>query len=119
MRQRLPITIYGDGTQTRDFIYVKDVAIAFAKALTTPTVPGSSLTCNLGTGQSTSLIQLIKILKTCFPDWKSEVVFAPPRLGDIQHSKADISKAFSLLGFQPQWSIQSGIQLCCQLLSVV
>lgn len=108
MCQGIPITIYGDGTQTRDFIFVKDVARAFAKALTTP-LNDSSFVCNLGTGNSISLTQLINILKECFPSWKSEIISAPPRPGDIQHSQADISKAFSLLDFTPQWSMQSGI----------
>lgn len=109
MRQGLPITIYGDGSQTRDFIFVKDVARAFAKALTTPLKYGSSFVCNLGTGNSISLTQLVDILKDCLPDWKSEIRFAPSRPGDIQHSQADISKALSLLDFTPQWSMQSGI----------
>lgn len=108
MRQGLPITIYGDGTQTRDFIFVKDVARAFAKALTTP-VNGSYFVCNIGTGNSISLTQLVDIIKECLPEWKSEIIFAPPRSGDIQHSQADTSKAFSLLDFTPLWSMQSGI----------
>lgn len=109
MQQNIPITIYGDGTQTRDFIYVKDVALAFAKALTTPLASGSCLTCNLGSGKSTSLIQLVDILKACFPQFKSATIFAPSRLGDIEHSQADISKISSLLSFTPQWSVQDCI----------
>ncbi|MBE9188810.1 NAD-dependent epimerase/dehydratase family protein [Gloeocapsopsis crepidinum LEGE 06123] len=111
MQQGLPIAIYGDGTQTRDFIYVKDVAIAFAKALTIPLAPGSYVTCNLGTGKATSLIQLVDILKACFPQWKAEARFSFSRSGDIQHSQADISKAKLLLGFSPQWSVQSSVNL--------
>lgn len=111
MQKGLPITIYGDGTQTRDFIYVKDIANGFAKALTTPLEPGSCLTCNLGTGKSISLVQLVDILKTCFPQGKSEIKFAPARLGDIQHSQANISTASSSLGFTPQWSVQSSLEL--------
>jgi UDP-glucose 4-epimerase len=110
MRQGLPLTIYGDGTQTRDFIYVKDVANGFAKALVAPLESGSSLICNLGTSKSTSLVQLVDILKTCFPQWKSEIKFAPPRLGDIQDSQADISKASSVLNYTPQWSAKSGLE---------
>ncbi|MUL38739.1 NAD-dependent epimerase/dehydratase family protein [Gloeocapsopsis dulcis] len=116
MQQGLPITIYGDGTQTRDFIYVKDVAIAFAKALTIPLAPGSYLTCNLGTGKATSLVQLVDILKACFPQWKAEARFSLSRPGDIQHSQADISRANLLLGFSPQWSVQSSINLFLNLL---
>ena len=111
MRQGLPIAIYGDGTQTRDFIYVKDVANGFAQALTAPLASGSYLICNLGTGKSISLLDLIDSLKTCLPHWQSEIKFAPPRVGDIQHSQADISKASSHLGFASQLSAQSGLQL--------
>jgi UDP-glucose 4-epimerase len=110
MRQDLPVTIYGDGTQTRDFIYVKDVANGFVKALTSQLESGSSLICNLGTGKSTSLIQLVDMLKICFPQWQAETKFALPRLGDIQHSQADIKLASSRLGFSPQWSVQSGLE---------
>lgn len=111
MHQGLPIAIYGDGTQTRDFICVKDVAVAFTKALTTPLAPGSCLTCNLGTGKSTSLLRLVDILKARFPQWRSEIRFGSPCPGDIQHSQADISRASSLLSFTPQWSVQDGIYL--------
>jgi UDP-glucose 4-epimerase len=110
MQQGHPITIYGDGTQTRDFIYVKDVAIAFTKALTTPMASGESLTCNIGTGNSISLMQLVNSLKPCFPGWHADVRFAPTRTGDIQHSQADISQAASRLGFSARWSIQSSMQ---------
>ena len=111
MQKGLPITIYGDGTQTRDFVYVKDVAIALTKALVYPLTSGIGLTCNIGTGQSISLLQLVNILKDCYPDWKSEIKFAPSRLGDIQHSQADITNATSLLGFTPHWSVESGMRL--------
>jgi len=111
MCQGLPLTIYGDGTQTRDFIYVKDVANGFAKALTIPLASGSSLILNIGTGKSTSLIQLVNLLRNCFPQWQSEIKFAPPRPGDIQHSEADISSASSLLDFKPQWLAQSSLEL--------
>ncbi|MEA5567036.1 NAD-dependent epimerase/dehydratase family protein [Anabaena sp. UHCC 0399] len=110
MQQGLPITIYGDGTQTRDFIYVKDVANGFTKALMTPLKLGSSLICNLGNGKNTSLIELVDILKTCFPNHQSVTNFMPARPGDIQHSQADISSASLLLDFTPQWSLKSGLQ---------
>ncbi len=110
MQQNQPLTIYGDGSQTRDFIYVKDVAIAFAKALTASTKTGKTLTCNVGTGNSISLAQLVTGLKNCFPDWSSEIRLAPARTGDIQHSRADISKATSYLDFRPRWSVQEGMQ---------
>lgn len=118
MQQNLPITIYGDGTQTRDFIYVKDVAIAFTKALTAPIASGDSLICNIGTGNSISLMQLINSLKPCFPDWNTDIRFAPARTGDILHSEADITQAVSNLGFSPRWPLQSSMQPFVQSLFV-
>lgn len=109
MGQGLPIAINGDGHQTRDFVYVKDVAAAFAKALTVPLDPGTTLTCNIGTGQAISLLQLKEALQHCFPEWQAETTFSSPRPGDIQDSQADIGKATLALGFTPQYSIQAGL----------
>ncbi|MCC5632349.1 NAD-dependent epimerase/dehydratase family protein [Nostoc sphaeroides CHAB 2801] len=107
----LPITIYGDGTQTRDFVFVQDVATAFTKALTTPLFPGSCITCNVGTGQETSLLELVNNLKNYFTQWNSEIHFQNAQTGDIQHSQADISRILSVLNFKPQWSVASGIRI--------
>jgi UDP-glucose 4-epimerase len=114
MRQGTPITIYGDGQQTRDFIYVKDVARAFVQALTVPLPAGSTLSCNVGTGQKTSLIKLIHILKDYFPNWKPNIQFANVRPGDIQHSQANISRIMALLEFTPRWSVQSGLRILAE-----
>jgi UDP-glucose 4-epimerase len=107
----LPITIYGDGSQTRDFIYVKDVAVAFTKALTVPLPKGFCLSCNVGTSQRTSLLELVEILKNCCHQSNSKIDFTTARTGDIQDSQADITKLISLLNFKPQWSVASGIRL--------
>lgn len=117
MAEGLPITIYGDGQQTRDFIYVKDVAIAISQALTLPLAAGSCISCNLGSGKQTSLLDLVDILKSCFPNWNEAINLATPRTGDIQHSQADISKIQSLLGFTPQWSVEAGLHKLVKSLS--
>lgn len=111
MRQGLPINIYGDGSQTRDFVFVKDVAIAFRQALTVERPKVSSLSCNIGTGKSTSLLELVETLAGLFPQWSAGKNFAPPRTGDIPHSLADISKACSNLGFTPRYSLAEGLDL--------
>jgi UDP-glucose 4-epimerase len=111
MQSGLPITIYGDGKQTRDFIYVRDVAGAFAKALLLPMSQGSSLICNVGTGQETSLLELVDILKVCCGGWQGGLNFAIARLGDIQQSLSDISRLRSQLEFTPQWSVESGLKM--------
>lgn len=117
MQKNRPIKIYGDGSQTRDFVYVEDIASAFESALITPLPTGSCITCNLGTGQGTSLLQLVGILKSCFPYWRAGVDFAHSRAGDIQHSQADISQASYFLNFRPQWSVDSGIRRLVQSLT--
>jgi UDP-glucose 4-epimerase len=111
MQQGAPITLYGRGTQTRDFIYVKDVAQAFSRALKYDMKPGTSLICNIGTGSGVSVNQLLEGLTELFPQWRLAPQVVPARSGDIQHSRADISRAIAELGFTPQWSLQSGLQV--------
>ncbi|MBD2664853.1 UDP-glucose 4-epimerase [Richelia sinica FACHB-800] len=117
MQQGKPISLYGDGKQTRDFVYVKDVAQAFAQALTTSLPSRSCLTCNIGTGKAISLLQLIDLLQASFPNWLPEINFLPARVGDIQDSQADISKASLFLNFTPHWSIKSAIPSFVKLLT--
>lgn len=61
-------------------------------------------------GESTSLLNLINILSSYFPSWNESIDFASARPGDILHSQADNSKAKSLLGFIPKWSVELGIR---------
>jgi UDP-glucose 4-epimerase len=110
MQENKSITIYGDGTQTRDFVYVKDVARAFSQALTVPLTAGQSMTYNISGGEVISLLDLVEVLKTCFPHWSGEVKLEEPRLGDIKHSHANISHAKTMLGFQPQQSFEFCMQ---------
>lgn len=111
MQENKPIIIFGDGSQTRDFVYVKDVAIAFFQALTTNLNYGKSVTCNIGTGKVISLLNLVEVMKSCFPNWQGKVTFAEARLGDIKDSQASIKNATEILGFSPQQSFQSAMQI--------
>lgn len=104
------ITIYGDGSQTRDFVYVKDVAQAFVRGLTATLEPGSSHICNVGTGRVVSLLQLVTLLTNLFPEWAGEVLFEPARLGDIQHSQAAVTQIEATLNFSPGCSLQQGLE---------
>jgi UDP-glucose 4-epimerase len=117
MQEGLPITIYGTGMQTRDFIYVKDVANAFTKALTISLPSGFCQACNVGTSETTSLLEIVNILKPWFPQWDSPMRFTTARPGDIQHSQADISRLSSILGFTPQWSVESGLRILVESLA--
>tara|TARA_B110000503_G_scaffold11186_1_gene15238 strand:+ start:1466 stop:2392 length:927 start_codon:yes stop_codon:yes gene_type:complete len=97
-----PITIYGDGSQTRDFIYVKDVV----KANILASEKGNE-TYNVALGHSTSILELAqKIID--ITNSKSEIQFLEERAGDIKHSKADPSK-FNRLGFKPQYTIDQAL----------
>jgi len=92
-------TIFGDGQQTRDFVYIEDVVQANLKAMTVPTqLP--FFNCNVATGKATSLLDLVEALGAITGTLGSPV-FKTERAGDIRHSLADISKARKFLGFEP------------------
>ncbi|MEO9570243.1 MAG: NAD-dependent epimerase/dehydratase family protein [Polaribacter sp.] len=98
-----PITIYGDGLQTRDFIYVKDVVRANVLA----SKKGNG-TFNVALGNSTSILDLAKrIIK--LTNSKSEIKFLEERSGDIKHSKADVTK-FKELGFTPKYTLDEALE---------
>ena len=101
--QNKPITIYGDGLQTRDFIYVKDVVKANILASQT----GSEM-YNVALGHSTSILELAENIIE-ITNSKSQIQFLEERSGDIKHSKADPSK-FNTLGFKPDYSITSALE---------
>jgi UDP-glucose 4-epimerase len=119
MSENSPITIYGDGTQTRDFVYVKDVVFAFKQALTVPLESGKVIKSNIGTGKAISLIELAEELKHQFRDWNSDIIFKSSRAGDIQFSLADISAAASILNYKPQFSLKLGLEQLLKSLDVL
>lgn len=101
-----PVTIFGDGEQTRDFIYVKDIVGALAFAAQTPGLTGSF---NVGYGQKLSIRDLAeRIIATA--DSNSSIELASPRPGDIRHSQADPEKLFAA-GFKPEFSLEKGLEL--------
>jgi UDP-glucose 4-epimerase len=101
--QNHPITIYGDGLQTRDFIYVKDVVRANMLASQV-----GNETYNVALGHSTSILELAeKIIE--ITNSKSEIQFFEDRPGDIKHSRANPSK-FNELGFKPDYSIEKALE---------
>lgn len=99
-----PITIFGDGGQTRDFIYVKDIVGALAFALENQNVQG---VYNAGYGQSISIRgiaeQILRLTNS-----NSAIEFLPERPGDIRHSMSDPSKLLST-GWQPTFDVASGL----------
>ncbi len=102
--QGASLTVFGDGLQTRDFIYVGDVAQANVNALQSKATGA----CNIATGRQTTLLQLIDILST-IAGRSCEVTHLAPREGDIQHSLANPEKMNRALGFTANTSIQEGL----------
>ncbi len=99
-----PLVVFGDGKQTRDFIFVKDIAQANRAALDGE---GGGV-CNVGTGQSRTLLQVIEALSLCVGR-SLAVQHMPPRDGDIHHSAARVDHVRELLGFTAQTSLQDGL----------
>ncbi|MEM2899825.1 MAG: SDR family oxidoreductase [Thermoplasmata archaeon] len=102
-----PLTIFGDGTQTRDFSYVKDVVKANILAALSDKADGEVI--NIASGRAITLNELAKlIIEKTGKDCKIE--YLPVRKGDILHSLADLSKAKKLLGYVPDYTIEKGIE---------
>jgi len=101
-----PLTIYGDGLQTRDFIYVEDVAEANLLALES-NVTGSY---NIGSGNDISIKDLAYKILGLMGRNDLEIVYDKPRIGDIRYSLADISKAAQLLGWKPDTNFEEGLK---------
>jgi nucleoside-diphosphate-sugar epimerase len=101
-----PITIYGDGGQTRDLVNVKDVVQANLLASEHPSAPGKIF--NVCTGVETKLLDLLDILYGIFPNAPKHI-HAEPRAGDIYRSIGTPKKIMDTLGFKPQVSLADGL----------
>lgn len=99
-------SLFGDGNQSRDFIYIEDVI----KALDLVSKNQNSLgeVYNIGTGKATSLNKLIEIINTSL-NVNLQIIYKESRLGDIQDSLADITKIKNI-GFIPNYSIEEGLK---------
>jgi len=100
------VTIFGDGRQTRDFIFVDDVVRANLLAARTKRADGAVL--NIATGRGTSVNTLANEIAR-LAGKPLVVKRAPPREGDIRHSFADITRAARLLGFRPETTLARGL----------
>jgi len=113
LRNEVPV-IYGDGRQSRDFTYIENVVEANLKACLAPKDAAGQV-FNIAHGGREYLIDIYWALaKSLGKDHKPE--FAPKRMGDIEHSNADISKAQVLLGYEGNWSFENGIQQYIEIL---
>ncbi|MGZ5502465.1 MAG: NAD-dependent epimerase/dehydratase family protein [Halobacteriota archaeon] len=105
-RSNAQIQIFGDGKQTRDFVYVKDVARAnllAAKSKATNTA------INVGSGVETSINDLAEKIKEILPS-DARIVHVTPRVGDGRRSLADISLAKKLINYEPETKLADGLE---------
>jgi UDP-glucose 4-epimerase len=100
-------TIFGDGGQSRDFIFVKNVVQGNLLASEVPEAAGKIF--NMGEGRQTSLMQLLNSLSSLLGRSVSPN-FQPARPGDVRESLADITQARKILGFEPQTSLEEGLR---------
>lgn len=102
----LPVTIYDDGEQTRDFVYVGDVARANLQALDR----GDNGVYNISTGRPVTVNRLFQILRE-LAGYDRDPRYAPPRPGDIRHSVLDPAQAMRQLDWQPAMPFEEGLKL--------
>ena len=101
------INIFEDGRETRDFVYIDDVADATILGLEVDGVSGHAF--NIGTGVPTDVLTVANTLKKYYGIDVPVTISGNYRLGDIRHNFADITSARTLLGFEPKWSFDAGI----------
>jgi len=107
MLRNEPLTVEGDGTQSRDFTFVDDVVQANLKAMVAQGVSGEVF--NVGCGNNYTLLQLIDYL-SALTHRKPIIKNVASRPGDVAHSLASIEKAHNLLGYEPAYSFQRGLE---------
>ena len=100
------VVIFGDGEQTRDFINVKDVALANYRAAMAEGVSGAF---NIGSGSRITINRLVEIMSEV-SGRRPKIQHGPARSGDVRHSLADISAARKAFGFQPQVGLEDGLK---------
>jgi UDP-glucose 4-epimerase len=105
LRAGVPIDIYGDGSQTRDFTYVDDVVAAVLAAADQPQIEG---TWNVSTGRRTSLVQLLEELERLIRP-AAKVTHVPPRAGDVQTSGLSPVGIERALGWRPRYFLADGL----------
>jgi nucleoside-diphosphate-sugar epimerase len=100
--------IYGDGEQSRDFTYVANVVEANMRAA--ETTRGVGHVINIANGERVSLNELLGRLKEITGQPEVQAEYREPRLGDVKHSLADITRAREFLGYEPQVGLEEGLR---------
>ena len=108
MKEGKSPTIHGDGKQSRDFTFIDNVVDANLKACTAEGAVGEMF--NIGYGEKHTLLRLVENINNIL-NTSIEPVFGEPRQGDVKHSLADISKARTILGYEPTVSFMEGLRI--------
>lgn len=101
------ISVFEDGEESRDFVYVEDVVAATRAALTAP-LQGSHAV-NVGSGRRTSVLEVAREVVAFYGSGSEIRVTGAFRDGDIRHGSADLTRAAALLGYEPRWSFRDGL----------
>jgi UDP-glucose 4-epimerase len=99
-----PLVVYGDGSQTRDFVFVEDIARGIAGALASG---GTGVVAHIGSGTETTVLSVARSVADRLGGVTVE--HRPVRVGDVERSSADISAARALFGYDPQVSLDDGL----------
>jgi len=109
MLHNQPINIFEDGEESRDFVYIDDVVDATILGLEKNEADYQIF--NVGSGKSTTVKQVVELLKANYKSDSDIKITGNFRLGDIRHNYADISKINKLLGFTPKYGFEEGIKI--------
>lgn len=112
LRQNHDINIFEDGTESRDFVYVDDVADATILAIENDKCAYKAF--NVGTGKAIDVMTVANYLKEFYKSESNINISGNFRLGDIRHNYADISLAQSILGYEPKFSFEKGLKKFCE-----
>ncbi len=104
-----PITIFGDGDQTRDFVFVEDIVEGWVRALATPASVGGVF--NLGSGRSTSINELAAYVIAAFgyAPGGYPIRRLPARPGEQRKVQAEVAQAKAVLGWEPRTTLETGL----------
>lgn len=102
-----PPIIYGDGKQTRDYLYVTDTVKAAIKIYNNPNTRGRVL--NIASGREVSIVYLVKLIAE-YLGFKKDIIYDPNRPGDVRRHIANIYLAEDLIGFQPSIPFEEGLK---------
>lgn len=112
LRQNHDINIFEDGTESRDFVYIDDVADATILAIENEKCAYKAF--NVGTGKAVDVMTVAKYLKAFYKSESKINISGNFRLGDIRHNYADISLAQNILGYEPKFSFKDGLKKFCE-----